>query len=111
MPRGSCTLTRTIANGGTTSQAIDLNGYSVIGLYIPTLTNGTLKPQVSHDNSAWSDLKEKDGTTTLQIAASTGGFAVDGDFLARLMGYRYLRWVAGAAQGEERTLTYTLALS
>lgn len=109
MPVASAHLKATIANGGTDSNTIDMNGFSVVGIIIPTITNAAITPKVSADGTTFFPLKEKDGSTTLEIAASTGGFAVDADFCARLSGYRYLKLVSGASQGAERVITVIVA--
>lgn len=99
------TIYATIVNAGTTSGAIDMRGKTLASIDVPTLTSATFTIEGSMDGSTWRNVKDTSGTVVGQWSASTGAFICDADTVARFVGIPYLRFVCGAAQGAERTIT------
>lgn len=99
-----------VANGQTTSSGIEMGDWGIMGLIVPTITSGTLKIQVSQDNSNFFDLYDSSGTQALSWSASTGARAFASNDLEAMRGYKYFRVVLGASQGADRTFTYTFKL-
>ena len=88
------TVTATIAQNGTESGQVDLEGFAISGLIIPTITTGNVTFKVSNSDSGTDYvLKDEDGNT-ITIVATTGNFAVASDFLSCLDAYRYVKIVA-----------------
>lgn len=99
------TATATIATAGTTSTVVDLNGTSLLGFVAPAAwTTATLRLQGSPDNSTWCKILDPDGADVSSWIAVTAGAAYSVD-VAAMLPYRYIRFVAGAAQGAERVFT------
>ena len=99
------TRTLTIANGGTTSDIVELEDWPVFGLVVPALTNSTLKLQVAAATGTFVDVFDSVGTALLTWAASTGSRAFASRDLSDIIGYKYLQIVCGTAQGAERLFT------
>lgn len=98
-----------ILNTGTVSTIADLEGFAVLGLLIPTITSATLTFQVAKERTGtYYTVKSIDASTAFTIAASTGACAVESNDLEALKGYRFIKIVAGASQGAERTLTFVV---
>jgi hypothetical protein len=99
----------TVANGGTSSTWAAIGNASELGLYVPTITSGTVTLQVAQDGSGTgaSGLVDKSGTAILVLGASTGGFALSSNEMGACLGYSHLRVVCGAAQGAARTFKLT----
>ena len=102
-------VTGAIAEDGTTSAVIDIEGYAVTGLLIPTIDSANLTFTVSNlTGGTYYTVKDMDGST-FTITASTGAFAVGSDDLSPLFGYRFIKVVASAAQTTAAvTFTFTL---
>lgn len=94
-----------VANGQTASAWVAIGNPAELGLYVPTITNGTVTLQVARDASGTgaSGLVNQAGTAILVLAASTGAFAVSSLEMGALLGYSHMRVVCGAAQGADRT--------
>jgi len=90
-------LTGTIANGGTSTDEINLGkDFEYLQVILPTLTSGTVKLQVSDEaGGTFKDLG--DGVTT---ATTTGGYATT----FKLGGYQFIKVVSSANQGAARTI-------
>lgn len=100
------TATLTIADEGTKSNGVLIGNPTDIGLIIGTLNPAaTLAVQVANvdDDAAYVGLCDKEGTAILVVASSSGGKAIDTNQMGAVLGYRYLRVVAGAAQTEGGT--------
>ncbi len=81
---------------------MDLTDTSLLGFIAPAAwTTATLKLQGSPDNTNWSDILDPDGAAVSSYAAVTAGAAYSID-VAAMLPYRYVRFVAGAAQGADR---------
>ena len=91
-----------VANGGTNSSSVDLNGHVLIGIATPadlTSTSGEL--QTSIDNETWLPIYDREGNQfTLELAASRFIAIPPGD----IAGLHNVRIVVGSAEGAERTL-------
>ncbi len=90
-------IAATIANGQTSSAAIDLGrDYDYVEVQIPTLTSCTLKMTVAEmTGGTYRDLGE--GVTT---ATTTGAYSD----VWNLGGYRFIKVVSSGAQGAERLI-------
>ncbi len=108
MLRSTGMLIATIAQSGTLSSAVDLQGFGLVGLIIPTIDSGNVTFQVSDDNVTFVDLKDKAGTA-IQVTATTGGFAVSADDLTPLSAYCYIKVKTSVAQaGGARTFKFVV---
>uniref|UniRef100_A0A6M3JQW3 Uncharacterized protein n=1 Tax=viral metagenome TaxID=1070528 RepID=A0A6M3JQW3_9ZZZZ len=98
-----------IADEGTTSAAVDTEGYGITGLLIPTIDTANLTFTVSNlSDGTFYTVKDMDGST-FTITAGTGAFAVGSDDLSPLFGYRFIKVVSSATQSTAAvTFTFTL---
>jgi hypothetical protein len=99
------TVTLTVSSSGTTSTSADISNCSELGLFVPTITSGTVTVQVSEDDSNYFGLVNQAGTAILALAASTGAVAISGNELGACLPYKYIRVVCGASQGSARSFT------
>lgn len=97
--------TLTVANGGTTSTSALIDNCSEVGLFVPTITSGTVIVQVSEDDTNYFGLVNQSGTAILVLGAGTGAVAISGNELGSALPYKYIRVVCGAAQGAARSFT------
>ena len=99
----------TIAKDGTSTDAMDLEGYSVTGLMLPTLDTTNITFTASNlVAGTYYTVKDMDGST-FTITATTGAMAVGSDDLSPLFGYRFVKVVASAAQTTAaRTIIFTV---
>lgn len=95
-------LTATIANGATTSPAVDLGGYALIGLLMPAAFTGTtITFQMSPDNSTFYDVYNTSGTQgSVTVAASRAVIFAAGDFI----GERFVKLISGSTEGGARVI-------
>lgn len=98
----------TIANGATVSDALELNGGTLVGLQIPVaMTGATLAIQCSLDGGAtWFAVKDAAGTAKTVVANATGFYKFPP---ADFDGIYWLRFVSSSAEGADRTLTAVFA--
>jgi len=90
------------------STEVDLGGYALMGLIIPTIDSANLTFEVSDaTGGTFSTLKDKGGTA-VTVTAGTGGFAVSADDLAPLAAYRYVKVATSATQTADRTFKFIL---
>lgn len=96
------TQTVTVANGGTTTGNINLNGFGMVGVIFPSaLTSTSMTFQGSQDGTTFTALYNTDGNAlTATVAASRILLFTPGDFV----GINYVRLVLGSAEGAERSL-------
>jgi hypothetical protein len=102
------TTTATIANGASLSGAVNLSGFTLIGIDMPaSWTAANLTLQASVDNSTWDNVFDQTGTeVTITAAASRFILLNPADFVS----VRYLRVRSGTSgtpvnQGGARTIT------
>lgn len=93
-------LTATIANGGTTSNALDIRGYTEVGFVLPTMTGTAITYQVSADGTTFGVLYDKTGTAISVTTASSRAFPVHEAAKA----FGFLKLVSGSAEGAARTI-------
>lgn len=103
------TVTVTIANGASLSDAAEVAAGAVVALDLPTLTNAALSFQVSVDGATFRDLYNSDGTTETSVGATTGArvVAAPAALAGAAGGYVKVRsGLTGAAvnQGAERSI-------
>lgn len=97
-----------IANAGTTSDTIQMDDASLVGVILPVAhTNATLELHGSFDNINFFAVKEKDGTAMAITTANVTGFY---KFLPSLTdGIPFLRFVSSGAEGAARNFQAVLA--
>ncbi len=102
------TTTATIANGQSLSGAVNLSGFTLIGIDMPaSWTTANLTLQASIDNSTWDNVFDSLGTeVTITAAASRFILLNPADFVS----VRYLKVRSGTSgtpvnQGGARTIT------
>lgn len=92
-------VTCVIAKDGTDSAVVDIQGFAVVGLLIPTIDTANLTFKVSNlSDGDFYTVKDKGGASSLTIATGTGAFAVESTDLDDLRGYRYIQIIASAGQ-------------
>ena len=88
--------TGTIADGGTSTGAIDLQGScDFVSVVIPELDSCTLKVQVSLEGTTYQDLG-----SSITTGTTTGGFTTT----FKLGGFQHIKIVASAAQSPARII-------
>lgn len=93
--------TVTILNGATVSNAVDLGEMAVVGMQNATLTSTAMTFQASADNSTFVAVKNTAGSTYSVTVASDSYTVIPP---ADLAGIRWLKVVAGSAEGADRTV-------
>lgn len=93
--------TVTIANGQTVSGAIDLGEFVLVGLQNATLTSTAMTFQASSDGVTYVAVKKVDGNSYSITVASDTYTAIP---MTDLVGLRYIKVVAGSAEGAARTV-------
>jgi len=96
------TKTATIANGGTVSDAIDLEGRGLTAMVMPAAFTGTtITFQGSVDGVTYQALyNASNSAVSMTVAASRTYLFTPGDF----SGIRYLKVVSGSAEGAARSI-------
>jgi hypothetical protein len=95
--------TVTIANGGTASTTIDLQGRGLVAVILPSAFTGSIITfQASPDNNTFQALYNT-ANTQLSMSVTQGRTYLLSP--SDLVGVRYLKLVSGSAEGAERTLT------
>lgn len=105
---GSATMgviTATIANGGTTTAAIDLGGRKLSSITTPAAFTGTAIAVHASDtfDGTYAVITTEDGAVSITVAAA-GVYALDDELFKR---YRFIKLVSNAAEGAARTLKLT----
>lgn len=92
-------IAASIAANETTSGAIDLRGYVILGLIATSaMISGNLAFQVSDAlDGTYVDVEDSSGSA-VSLGAFSGTFALKADDLAFLAPYRYLKIVSSVAQ-------------
>jgi len=100
--------TVTILDTETTSEAVDLRGYGLLGLILPDLTAGNLTFEASDIEAGPYVAVHDDLGAPVAIVAGAGDVAIDTEALAPLAGYRWVKIVSAAAQGADREIIWIL---
>ncbi len=100
---GFQTATATVLSGATSSDAIQLNGFGLVGLILPSaLTSTTMTFTGSQDGTTYTALYNTSGSLlTVTVAASRIILFVPGD----LVGVNYIKLVFGTAEGADRAIS------
>lgn len=94
-----------IASGGTTSGAIDTEGYAVSGVYVPSAVNGTVfQLHCSYDGLTFRPVYINGSDDVYQMAASKRVPVYPDDYRAR-----FVKVVTGTAQTAERMFVVELS--
>jgi hypothetical protein len=96
------TVALTIANGQTTSNALDLREKVLVGLQFATMTGTALTFTASSDGVTYVALKDSAGAAVSFTIASDTYTVIQPAILA---GVRYLKLVSGSSEGAARTIT------
>lgn len=91
--------TLTIANGGTTSNSIEIGHANAVTIYAPAALTGSVRAQVSRDNAVWRDISLFGGDLLIPANKAT---SISG------IGSKYLRLVSDSAEGAARAFETTL---
>lgn len=96
----------TIAISTTTSAAVDLQGYALVGLITPAaLTGSTMTFTASPNDGTYTALYNAGGTAlSATVAASRTILFTPGDFV----GVRFIKLVSGSTESAARTITLIL---
>jgi hypothetical protein len=98
--------TVTIATSGTVSTAVDLYGYSLLGIITPAAMTGTaLTVQASHDGSTFNVMYDTDGSALSITSAASRFIALAPQDFASV---RHLKLVSGSTEAAERTITLAI---
>ncbi len=94
----------TLLSGGTKTPAINLNGFTLCGIFLPaTFTGTTLTFEASIDGVTFVAVKSTTSGSALSYTVAQNTFAAidPKDF----QGIRYLKIVSGSTEGADRVLT------
>lgn len=95
-----------IANGGTTSGAVSVNGKMITGIDLgPTLTGTALSISNSVDGTNYRAAYDSTGTAVSWTVAGARYLKFD----PPLLGYISIKLISGSAEGADRTLTVVMA--
>lgn len=97
--------TATIANGGTNSTVIDLEDRALLGFSVDGWTANTCTIHASADGTTYRTvINDSLGSQANYKAALTAAvfYAVDP---VAFLGFRYVKFISGGAQGAARTFT------
>ncbi len=102
--RGNASKAVTILSGQTVaSEGVNLSGFTLAGILIPTMTGTTVTFQGSVDGTNYYAIKDNTGTA---ISITTGGTA--GIYklnAADFIGITHIKPVSGSAEGADRSVT------
>lgn len=97
-------FTATIANGQTTSGAIDLGTKRLFAIITPAaLTSTALGFQASHDGSTYNTVYDDSGSAVSYTVSTSRYIVISSP--AKWIGVRYLKLVGGSSEGGARTIT------
>lgn len=103
------TATDTMASGATSSTGIDKRGWDAMGLWLPTITSGSVGANVSTDNSTWTRLQTNQGVHVKLYATGTGSCAISGgSAFAALKPWPYVMVTTAGSQAASRALVWAL---
>jgi len=98
------TLTVNIANGQTTSTAIDLSGASLVGIQMPAAFTGTsISFQVATSvGGTYQTMIDASGSTISKTISASKYLVIDP---AEFAGVQFFKIVSGSSEGASRDLT------
>ncbi|MCP4899733.1 MAG: hypothetical protein GY906_22435 [bacterium] len=100
-------VTATIANGQTTSEEIQTNGYAALGVLMPGAFTGTsLTLLQSFDGTTWTAVYDSDGGQVSISVAASRFIVLDPSTMAPLTRFKV---VSGSSEAAERSLTFLMA--
>ena len=100
----------TILDTETDSDAVDLRGYGMIGLIVPTITSANLTFEVSEtEGGTYRAVTNADGTV-FTLTTTTGDMAISADDLAPLCAYRWVKIISSEAQGADRVFHFVVKM-
>jgi len=101
-----CTIVN--LNGSTTSEAVDLRGYGLIGLIVPTIDAANVTFLVSEtETGTYRSLRDGTGAV-VTLTTGTGAIAIDTTALATLSAYRWVKIVTSMGQSADRIFYWIL---
>ncbi len=107
-PNDSYNKTATVANGATTSEAIDLSGTDLAGIFIPAEFDGTTLGFSASTAIDGTYVTVQDGEgSTLSITCTASRF-VPIKNLALIAGLRFIKLVCGTSQTGDTVFTLAL---
>lgn len=99
------TATATIANGGTTSTVVTVDGKMITGIDLgATLTSTALGIQNSVDGTTYNTAYDTSGNAISWTVAGARYLKFD----PPLLGYKNIKLVGGSSEGAARTLTVVM---
>ena len=101
-------ITGTIPAGSTSTTAIDIEGYGIAGLSVPSMNTASLTFEASNTATGTFYGITSSAGTLLSLTTATGGKIISSDALTFLAGYRYIKVVATASQTASVDLTFIL---
>lgn len=102
----SAILSGAVLSGQTESAQLDLQGYSIAGLIIPTITSGPISFKVAAvSGGTFVDLKKSDGA--LLSIPSTSGAIADSTLIDCLSPWRYIKIIT-VAQADGRVFQFVV---
>ena len=96
-----------ILSGATTSQEIDLFGYTLMGFHLPAAFTGTtLKIQTATvSGGTFQTAFDAVNNADFSFAIAAGKYVSIPDFANITAGMRFIKIVSGSAEGADRTIT------
>lgn len=96
--------TFTIANGGTVSNAVNLQDWFIVGLDVPAMTGTALTLEGSVDGQTYRSIKSLDLATNYSALTVDGTGAIISLNPQNYAACNWFRVTAGTAQGAERQI-------
>lgn len=100
-----------IANGNTvSSEYLDIHGNDVVGFYTPSaLTSTAITFQAASDlDQTFVAVKDSGGSAISFTVAVSGYYGFSQDQICKFRGIRYLKLIAGSAEGAARQIPMCL---
>ena len=94
--------TATIANGQTTSDTVDLYGYQMVALQVPTMTAATISFLGSEDGVTFTAVKDSAGALVSYTHASPSVVLVSSAHFSQFP--RFIQIVSAGAEGAQRLI-------
>lgn len=100
----------TIANGETTSGAVNLQDYAIVGLHMPAaFTGATITFQAATSESgSYNDVYDSDGNQVSASVAADRAIGLSGAEADALAPWNWVKLVSGSSEGADRTITLAI---